>query len=96
MDTGPSETPRWVQRYDNFLKAKGNLADAVGEFRQRRISVLEQAGFIQLFEIAWELGWKVLSDNLLYQGLIDDVRSLGLKLAAFRRALPHGRASRRC
>lgn len=70
-----AETPRWEQRYANFLKATKNLADGVDEYRQRRTSVLEQAGLAKLFEIAWESGWKVLRDYLVFSGITDDVRS---------------------
>ena len=64
-----SDTPRrWIQRFENYQKAVANLANAVGEFRSRRISVLEQAGVIQMFEIAWDLGWKVLRDYLSETG----------------------------
>ena len=67
--------PRWEERFENFLKAKQNLTDAVALYRERPMSIVEQAGLIQLFGIAWELGWKVLSDYLLFSGTTDNVKT---------------------
>lgn len=69
------ERPRWEERFENFLKAKKNLADAVTLYRQRPMSIVEQAGLIQLFEITWEVGWKVLGDYLIFSGTTDNVRT---------------------
>ena len=43
---------RWKQRFKNFEKAISLLQDAVS---QKELSVLEQAGVIQTYEITFEL-----------------------------------------
>lgn len=75
---------RWELRFENFLAAKQNLSAAAEEYRRRPLSVLEQAGLIQLFEITWDVGWKVMRDVLLSRGIGEDVRTpVGAIRAAF-------------
>jgi nucleotidyltransferase substrate binding protein (TIGR01987 family) len=50
---------RWQQRFGQFEKAFLLLRDAIGI---DQLSTLERAGLIQFFEIAFELGWKLLKD----------------------------------
>jgi len=50
---------RWQQRFDQFEKAFSLLAQAVGI---EQPSVVERAGLIQFFEMAFELAWKLLKD----------------------------------
>jgi nucleotidyltransferase substrate binding protein (TIGR01987 family) len=57
-------TPRWQLRLRNFDSAVGWLQQTVALYRTRPLSELEKAGMIQQFEIAWELGWKLLADIL--------------------------------
>lgn len=79
-----AETPRWELRFAHFRSALGNLDDAIGELQSRRLSVLEQAGVVQLFEIAWELGWKLMRDYLAELGIGDNTSSaVGAIRAAF-------------
>jgi nucleotidyltransferase substrate binding protein (TIGR01987 family) len=59
-----SLTPRWKQRHQNFTKAVCLLEEAVEERAKRPLSDLEKAGLVQRYEIAWELGWKLLADCL--------------------------------
>jgi nucleotidyltransferase substrate binding protein (TIGR01987 family) len=59
---------RWHQRYDNFRKSLDLLIEGVIERERRSLSDLEQAGIIQRYEMAWELGWKVLRDYLAEGG----------------------------
>lgn len=63
MSAAP-EPPRWHSRLDTFRRAVNNLAEAVKQFRQRPFNEIEKAGLVQLYEIAWELGWKVQADYL--------------------------------
>ena len=62
--TPAPELPRWHSRLDTFRRAVGNLAEAVKQFRQRPFNEIEKAGLVQLYEIAWKLGWKVQADYL--------------------------------
>ncbi len=50
---------RWKQRFNQFDKAHELLASAI---QIKKPSVLERAGLIQFFEMAFELGWKLLKD----------------------------------
>lgn len=60
----PDLLPRWRMRLANFTVAVDDLAAAVALSHERPLSDLEKAGAIQRFEIAWELGWKLLADYL--------------------------------
>lgn len=64
MSTG--KDVRWRQRFENFEKAYRLLAQYVD---QPIFSELERAGIIQLFEISFELSWKLLKDYLEAQGI---------------------------
>ena len=61
---------RWQQRFQNFEKALANLFEAQSI---ENPSVVERAGIIQFFQIAFELGWKTMKDFLNDSGY--DVRS---------------------
>jgi nucleotidyltransferase substrate binding protein (TIGR01987 family) len=50
---------RWQQRFHQFEKAFGLLRQAIAI---EQPSVVERAGLIQFFEMAFELGWKLLKD----------------------------------
>jgi nucleotidyltransferase substrate binding protein (TIGR01987 family) len=50
---------RWQQRFSQFEKAFSLLRQAIAI---ERPSVVERAGLIQFFEMAFELGWKLLKD----------------------------------
>ena len=50
---------RWKQRFNQFEKAFLLLQDAL---LIDSPSVVERAGIIQFFEMAFELGWKLLKD----------------------------------
>jgi nucleotidyltransferase substrate binding protein (TIGR01987 family) len=62
MDDKPP--PRSQLRLDNFSRAVAGLKEAVDLRETRPLSELEKAGMVQRFEIAWELGWKLLADRL--------------------------------
>jgi nucleotidyltransferase substrate binding protein (TIGR01987 family) len=59
---------RWIQRFQNFLKAFSHLQKAIFIFEQRKLSDLEKQGLIQAFEFTHELAWNVMRDYFLYQG----------------------------
>jgi nucleotidyltransferase substrate binding protein (TIGR01987 family) len=50
---------RWHQRFGQFEKAFSLLQDAISI---EKPSVVERAGIIQFFEMAFELSWKLLKD----------------------------------
>lgn len=56
---------RWKQRFHQFQKAFALLQQAVDI---KEPSVTERAGLIQFFEMAFELGWKLLKDYQEAQG----------------------------
>jgi nucleotidyltransferase substrate binding protein (TIGR01987 family) len=61
-DTGATMSDqdiRWQQRFGQFEKAFLLLQDAI---RIDKPSVVERAGLIQFFEMAFELSWKLLKD----------------------------------
>ena len=62
MDDKPP--PRSRLRLDNFSRALTGLREAIELRQSRPLSELEKAGMVQRFEIAWELGWKLLADRL--------------------------------
>lgn len=59
---------RWVQRFNNYKKALGQLEAAVLLSHERELSLLEKQGLIQAFEFTHELAWNMLKDYLEYQG----------------------------
>lgn len=59
---------RWKQRFQNFEKAIGHLADAL---EIENPDLLQKAGIIQFFEMSYELAWNTLKDYLEEQGFID-------------------------
>lgn len=75
-------TPRWEQRFANFLKALKKLDDAVGYAQAHLDSAhpaqgedlgsihaeLVRQGVIQSFEFTHELAWNVIKDYAAYQG----------------------------
>jgi nucleotidyltransferase substrate binding protein (TIGR01987 family) len=60
---------RFVQRFNNFLKAFHELEEAVELSKKRDLSKLEKQGLIQAFEYTHELSWKVLKDFLQESGV---------------------------
>lgn len=61
----PLKDNRWRQRFENFEKAYHTIEKYAP---QHLTSELEQAGLIQLFEVTFELAWKVLKDYLEAEG----------------------------
>jgi nucleotidyltransferase substrate binding protein (TIGR01987 family) len=62
------EDVRWQQRFANFKNAFKRLEDAVGLFKTRELSLLEEQGLIQSFEYTQELAWNVMKDYARFQG----------------------------
>lgn len=58
---------RWKQRFANFEKSYGLLKKYTGKPIDTE---LEQAGIIQLFQVTFELSWKLMKDYLESQGFI--------------------------
>lgn len=56
---------RWRQRFENFEKSYKLLEKYS---HQEIMTDLEKAGMIQLFEMTFELAWKVMKDYLEAQG----------------------------
>ena len=58
---------RWKQRFENFSKACGLFSEIDGyEFDQTPPIIRE--GFIQRFEITFDLAWKTMNDYLRFLG----------------------------
>ena len=60
---------RWIQRFNNFIKAFSQLKEAVELAQQRPLSKLEAQGLIQAFEYTHELAWNTLKDFLESRGI---------------------------
>ncbi|MGL4873589.1 MAG: nucleotidyltransferase substrate binding protein [Clostridium sp.] len=58
---------RWKQRFENFEKSY-NLLNKYSTYEIK--SELEIAGMIQLFEVSFELAWKVMKDYLESEGYV--------------------------
>jgi nucleotidyltransferase substrate binding protein (TIGR01987 family) len=59
---------RWQQRLHNFNKAMNHLGNAL---QIEQPDLVQKAGIIQLFEMSFELAWKLLKDFLEEQGFLD-------------------------
>jgi len=59
---------RWIQRFDNYVKALSQLEAAVELSKERKLSNLEKQGLIQAFEYTHELAWKTMKDFLNDRG----------------------------
>lgn len=58
---------RWQQRFDNFSKSCTLLSEIEGYEIESTIAIIRE-GFIQRFEIAFDLAWKTLKDYMTYLG----------------------------
>ncbi|MBD2230622.1 nucleotidyltransferase substrate binding protein [Phormidium tenue] len=58
---------RWVQRFANFERTFLLLRDALAI---ESPSLVERAGIIQFFELAFELAWKVMKDYEEAEGIL--------------------------
>jgi len=78
---------RWQQRFQNFERAFLLLEQAV---IIPAPSVVERAGMIQFFEMAFELSWKVLKDYLEDGGYLVKSPREAIKLAFQQRIISNG------
>jgi nucleotidyltransferase substrate binding protein (TIGR01987 family) len=58
---------RWVQRFQNYLKALGQLQSALAVHNETADALIKE-GILQRFEFTHELAWKVMKDYLEYEG----------------------------
>jgi nucleotidyltransferase substrate binding protein (TIGR01987 family) len=58
---------RWKQRFENFSKACVLLSE-INEYELENTPAIICEGFIQRFEITFELAWKTVKDYLEYLG----------------------------
>jgi nucleotidyltransferase substrate binding protein (TIGR01987 family) len=61
---------RWIQPFDNFMRAFAWLAGAAAQAKQRKLSELEEQGLIQAFEFTHELAWNTLKNFLEARGTV--------------------------
>jgi len=87
METPMTEDIRWIQRFNNFIKALSQLEDAVTEAQRRPLSKLEEQGLIQAFEYTHELAWNTLKDFLESRGTLDLYGSKDATRQAFKTGL---------
>lgn len=59
---------RWKQRFQHYIGAYQQLKNAFEIYKTRELTILENQGVIQAFEVTQELSWKVMKDFLEYQG----------------------------
>src|SRR6056297_85662 len=62
---------RWVQRYNNYKKALGQLSRFVDK---ENLNEMEEQGLIQSFEYSFELAWKTLQDFLTEKSGYTEIR----------------------
>lgn len=62
-------TKRWIERFEFYSRAFGQLKSAVV---QKEYSELERAGLIQIFEYTFELGWKLVRDYCQESGYVSN------------------------
>jgi nucleotidyltransferase substrate binding protein (TIGR01987 family) len=75
---------RWIQRFNNFSKALGQLAKFIAK---GDLSELEKQGLIQCFEYTYELAWNTLKDFYENQAETDIQGSKDAIRLAFKRGL---------
>lgn len=76
--TNTNQDIRWKQRFENFKKSF-SLLTRYKDFDKN--SELERAGIIQIYEMTFELSWKLLKDYLESQGFVVNSPREALKQA---------------
>jgi nucleotidyltransferase substrate binding protein (TIGR01987 family) len=82
-----SQDIRWIQRFNNYIKALSQLKEAVTLAQQRPLSKLEEQGLIQAFEFTHELAWNTLKDFLESRGVQNLYGSKDVSRTAFKTGL---------
>lgn len=80
-------TVRWLQRFENYRRARQGLVEAVELVQVRELSNLEKQGMIQAFEFVFELAWNVMKDYFYHQGNPDITGSRDAIRSAFKAGL---------
>ncbi len=57
---------RWKQRFDNLTKLR-KLFEGFQELDSEKMTPVEMAGWIHLFDLAFELSWKTMKDYIIAQ-----------------------------
>jgi nucleotidyltransferase substrate binding protein (TIGR01987 family) len=78
------EDIRWKQRFENYLKALGQLQKFI---TKGNLNELEEQGLIQAFEFTHELAWNVMKDYFEYQGNSSITGSRDATREAFQKGL---------
>jgi len=78
------EDIRWKQRFENYLKALGQLDKFIAK---DHLNELEEQGLIQAFEFTHELAWNVMKDYFEYQGNSSITGSRDATREAFQKGL---------
>jgi len=78
---------RWIQRFENFKSALGQLRAAIQILNDRELTDLEKQGLIQAFKFTHELAWTVLKDYFEYQGTSSITGSRDATREAFQKNL---------
>jgi len=79
-----TEDIRWIQRFNNFKKALGQLTKFI---EKGELNELEKQGLIQAFEYTYELAWNTIKDYFEGQRETDIYGSRDAFRLAFRRGL---------
>jgi nucleotidyltransferase substrate binding protein (TIGR01987 family) len=59
---------RWIQRFDNFNKILNHLEKLVHSNETGEYSIPDSFALIKMFELTFEMAWKVMKDYLRLQG----------------------------
>ncbi len=62
------EDIRWIQRYNNFVKAFTQLENAVRFSEEKKLTILEKQGVVLSFEFTHELAWNVIKAYFYFHG----------------------------
>jgi nucleotidyltransferase substrate binding protein (TIGR01987 family) len=81
------EDIRWQQRLNNLNSALLQFDSAVTLAEDRKLSLLEEQGLIQIFKFTHELAWNVMRDYAHLQGNVSIAGSRDASREAFKMGL---------